>query len=218
MKQGHIFFDMDGTLMDTGLGITKAVQYSLKRMNIIEKDLDKLKPFIGPPLHETYTKLYNFSTEEYYTALEAFHEYYRKKGIFEARHFPHMQETLAALKEAGKKLYVATSKPEPEARIVTDKFGLDRYFEYVGGSDGDYNTQRATKADVIRYVCEENNLSDMEDIIMVGDKSHDVTGAGKVGMKSIGVLYGYGDYDELSKAGADYICDTVLDLKKLLLE
>ena len=71
---------------------------------------------------------------------------------------------------------------------------------------------------MIRYVCEENNLSDMEDIIMVGDKSHDVLGAGKVGMKSIGVLYGYGDYDELSKAGADYICDTVLDLKKLLLE
>ena len=94
MKQGHIFFDMDGTLMDTGLGITKAVQYSLKKMNIIENDLNKLKPFIGPPLHETYSKLYNFNMEEYYTALAAFHEYYRQTGIFEASYYPHMTDTL----------------------------------------------------------------------------------------------------------------------------
>ena len=217
MKQGHIFFDMDGTLMDTGLGITKAVQYSLKKMNIIENDLNKLKPFIGPPLHETYSKLYNFNMDEYYTALKAFHEYYRQTGIFEASYYPHMTDTLEALLKSGKKLYVATSKPEPEARRVSKKFGLDKYFEYVGGSDGDYNTKRATKADVIKYVCEENNLTDIGDIVMVGDKSHDVVGAKTIGMESVGVLYGYGDYDELSKAGADYICDTVFDLKTLLL-
>ncbi len=217
MRQEHIFFDMDGTLLDTGLGITKAVQHSLKAMGIVEDDLEKLHPFIGPPLHETYKRIYGFDEEKYYQALPAFHEYYRDTGIFEAVHYENMLDTLEALCKAGKKLYVATSKPEIEARRVSERFELDKYFVYVGGSDGDYNTKRATKADVIRYVCEENGLSDYSNIIMVGDKKYDVIGARTVGIDSVGVLYGYGTCAELVESGANFICNSVLDMQKLLL-
>ena len=113
------------------------------------------------------------------------------------------------------KLYVATSKPEREARRVIEHFGLDKYFTFVGGSDGDFNTKRATKTAVIEYVLETNKIMDRGFAIMVGDKSHDIAGASNAGLKSIGVLYGYGDLEEFE--GANYIVKNVEDLRDMFL-
>lgn len=213
MKQKHILFDLDGTIVRSDLGITKGVQKSLEHFGIYE-ELDDLKKFVGPPMVESYTNFYGFSLEQYKEALDVFHDYYRTVGIFECELYEGIEEMLDSLSKEYK-LYVATSKPEREARRVIDHFGLDKYFTFVGGSDGDFNTKRATKTAVIEYVLETNKIMDRGFAIMVGDKSHDIVGAGNAGLKSIGVLYGYGGLEEFE--GANYIVKNVEDLRDMFL-
>lgn len=213
MKQKHILFDLDGTIVRSDLGITKGVQKSLEHFGIYE-ELDDLKKFVGPPMVESYTNFYGFSLEQYKEALDVFHDYYRTVGIFECELYEGIEEMLDSLSKEYK-LYVATSKPEREARRVIEHFGLDKYFTFVGGSDGDFNTKRATKTAVIEYVLETNKIMDRGFAIMVGDKSHDIVGAGNAGLKSVGVLYGYGDLEEFE--GANYIVKNVEDLRDMFL-
>ena len=213
MKQKHILFDLDGTIVRSDLGITKGVKKSLEHFGIYE-ELDDLKKFVGPPMVESYTNFYGFSLEQYKEALDVFHDYYRSVGIFECELYEGIEEMLDSLSKEYK-LYVATSKPEREARRVIEHFGLDKYFTFVGGSDGDFNTKRATKTAVIEYVLETNKIMDRGFAIMVGDKSHDIVGAGNAGLKSIGVLYGYGDLEEFE--GANYIVKNVEDLRDMFL-
>ena len=213
MKQKHILFDLDGTIVRSDLGITKGVQKSLEHFGIYE-EIDDLKKFVGPPMVESYTNFYGFSLEQYKEALDVFHDYYRTVGIFECELYDGIEEMLDSLSKEYK-LYVATSKPEREARRVIEHFGLDKYFTFVGGSDGDFNTKRATKTAVIEYVLETNKIMDRGFAIMVGDKSHDIVGAGNAGLKSIGVLYGYGSLEEFE--GANYIVKNVEDLRDMFL-
>lgn len=213
MKQKHILFDLDGTIVRSDLGITKGVQKSLEHFGIYE-EIDDLKKFVGPPMVESYTNFYGFSLEQYKEALDVFHDYYRTVGIFECELYEGIEEMLDSLSKEYK-LYVATSKPEREARRVIEHFGLDKYFTFVGGSDGDFNTKRATKTAVIEYVLETNKIMDRGFAIMVGDKSHDIVGAGNTGLKSIGVLYGYGGLEEFE--GANYIVKNVEDLRDMFL-
>lgn len=213
MKQKHILFDLDGTIVRSDLGITKGVQKSLEHFGIYE-EIDDLKKFVGPPMVESYTNFYGFSLEQYKEALDVFHDYYRTVGIFECELYDGIEEMLDSLSKEYK-LYVATSKPEREAKRVIEHFGLDKYFTFVGGSDGDFNTKRATKTAVIEYVLETNKIMDRGFAIMVGDKSHDIVGAGNAGLKSIGVLYGYGGLEEFE--GANYIVKNVEDLRDMFL-
>ena len=213
MKQKHILFDLDGTIVRSDLGITKGVQKSLEHFGIYE-EIDDLKKFVGPPMVESYTNFYGFSLEQYKEALDVFHDYYRTVGIFECELYDGIEEMLKSMSKEYK-LYVATSKPEREARRVIEHFGLDKYFTFVGGSDGDFNTKRATKTAVIEYVLETNKIMDRGYAVMVGDKSHDIVGAGNTGLKSIGVLYGYGGLEEFE--GANYIVKNVEDLRDMFL-
>ena len=213
MKQKHILFDLDGTIVRSDLGITKGVQKSLEHFGIYE-ELDDLKKFVGPPMVESYTNFYGFSLEQYKEALDVFHNYYRSVGIFECELYEGIEEMLNSLSKEYK-LYVATSKPEREAKRVIEHFGLEKYFTFVGGSDGDFNTKRDTKTAVIEYVLETNKIMDRNFAIMVGDKSHDIVGAGNTGLKSIGVLYGYGGLEEFE--GANYIVRNVEDLRDMFI-
>lgn len=213
MKQKHILFDLDGTIVRSDPGITRGVQKSLEHFGIYE-ELENLKKFVGPPLLESYTKLYGLSLLQYEKALEIFHEYYRSTGIFECELYEGIEEMLKVLSK-DYRLYIATSKPEKEARRVIEHFGLDKYFTFVGGSDGDFNTKRSTKAAVIEYVLKSNNIEDKTAAIMVGDKIHDIVGANTVGLKSIGILYGYGSMEEFDKA--NYIVRNVDDLREMFI-
>ena len=213
MKQKHILFDLDGTIVRSDPGITRGVQKSLEHFGIYEEP-ENLKKFVGPPLVESYTKLYGLSLLQYEKALEIFHEYYRSTGIFECELYEGIEEMLKVL-SVEYRLYIATSKPEREARRVIEHFGLDKYFTFIGGSDGDFNTKRSTKAAVIEYVLKSNNIEDKTAAIMVGDKVHDIVGANTVGLKSIGILYGYGSMEEFDKA--NYIVRTVDDLREMFI-
>lgn len=213
MKQKHILFDLDGTIVRSDPGITRGVQKSLEHFGIYEEP-ENLKKFVGPPLVESYTKLYGLSLLQYEKALDIFHEYYRSTGIFECELYEGIEEMLKVLSK-DYRLYIATSKPEREARRVIEHFGLNKYFTFVGGSDGDFNTKRSTKAAVIEYVLKSNNIEDKTAAIMVGDKIHDIVGADTVGLKSIGILYGYGSMEEFDKA--NYIVRTVDDLREMFI-
>ena len=112
-------------------------------------------------------------------------------------------------------MILATSKPEIFAKRILDHFGLSNYFSFVAGSGLDGSLH--TKTDVINYILQSNNITDRSSVVMIGDRKHDIIGAKNVGIDSIGVLYGFGDYKELSEAGADHIVEDIPALRKLLL-
>lgn len=201
------FFDLDGTITDSSLGITNSVIYALKKYGIEEKDYGKLCRFIGPPLTESFQKFYGFSKEQSIEAVKFYREYYTVKGIYENRVYDGFEDVLKNLRKAGKKLVVATSKPEPFAKTIIEYFHLDSYFDYIAGMELDGG--RGMKADVIQYALEACQIADMSRVLMVGDREHDVLGAHKIGIDCLGVLYGFGTREELEEAGADHIAETV---------
>ena len=212
----HIFFDLDGTLTDSMPGIVKSVQYALKHYGINVEDLNELKPFVGPPLPESFNKYYGFSKEQSTEAITVFREYYTDKGWCDNAPYEGIEFVLQSLIASGKKLYVATSKPESMAKKVLEYFNLDFYFEFIGGAELDES--RSKKDEVIQYVLDSCGLKDKEEIVMVGDRSHDIVGAHKCGLEAVGVLFGYGDRDELEEAQAEWITESTMTLGELLVK
>lgn len=216
-KQYHyILFDLDGTLTDPGEGITNSVAHALAYYGIQNEDRSLLNKFIGPPLAESFAEFYGFSEERIAEATEYFREYFRDKGIFENEIYEGIEDVLKELLANGKELIVATSKPEEFAKRILEHFHIIQYFTFVAGSTMD--EKRVKKDEVIRYALESCGIEDMSQAIMIGDRRHDIIGAKKVEMDSIGVLYGYGDEEELTGAGATYLAETVQDIVKLLCE
>lgn len=208
-----IFFDLDGTLTASGPGIARSVAYALSKWNIKVEDYSELYAFVGPPLAESFVKYYGFTPEQCKKGIEYYREYYVGKGMFENTVYPGIGELAACLKDAGRKLVVATSKPEQYAVQIMEHFGLAQYFDRIAGASMDEN--RVEKADVLRYAIEAGGY-DPSRAVMVGDRENDVRGARENGLPCIGVLYGYGSREELVKAGAAQIAATVEELKKCL--
>lgn len=204
------FFDLDGTLTDSSLGITNAVIYALKKFGIEETDRTKLYSFIGPPLMVSFEKFCGFTKEQCAEAVGYYREYYREKGIFENHVYGGIEDVLKELRKQGKTLVVATSKPEPFARQIIEHFGLNPYFDYVAGMELDGG--RGTKKEVIRYALCACRIADKSKVLMVGDREHDVLGAHAAGIECLGILYGFGTRDELVSAGADYIAENVEEI------
>lgn len=215
MNKNYILFDLDGTLTDPMIGITKSVQHALRAYGIEVEQLEELCPFIGPPLRDSFMKYYGLSSEQATGAITKYREYFSVDGLFENKEYPGIREMLSELKAAGKHLMVATSKPEVFAKQILDHFSMTEYFDFIGGASLDES--RIRKGDVIQYVLEQSHITQLEQVVMVGDREHDVIGAIEQGLDCVGVLYGYGDRKELETAGADYIVSTVEELKSLLL-
>ena len=208
-----VLFDLDGTLTDPGKGITNSVAYSLKKFGIETEDRNELYKFIGPPLYESFMKYYGFSKEKAETAVSYFREYFRDTGIFENEVYDGIENLLNALSSSGRKIILATSKPEEFAKRILVHFGLDKYFDFIAGATMD--SSRVRKGDVIAYALSESGCS-ADNAVMIGDKMHDIQGAKENGLASIGVLFGYGSKEELENAGADFIAETVEDIMKFI--
>ena len=211
----YILFDLDGTLTDPGLGITSAVMYALKKFNIEVEERASLYKFIGPPLLESFEKFYGLSEEESQQALKYYREYFKPYGLYENEVYAGIEELLKTLKEHGKTVLLATSKPEEFAREILRHFGLDKYFDFAAGATMD--EKRVKKADVIAYALESCHISNLSKVVMIGDREHDILGAKENGLDSIGVLYGYGNYEELKAAGADYIVEKPEEILHIVL-
>ena len=206
-----ILFDLDGTLTESGEGITKCVQYALEKLGKKEEHPENLQCFIGPPLKEQFMKYAGLSEEEGEKAVVYYRERYTTTGIFENRLYPKIPELLELLKINNKILAVASSKPEVYVKQILEHFQIADYFTAIVGSELD--GRRTEKAEVIEEALRRMHLEEERDkVLMVGDRSHDVQGAISCGLQCIGVAYGYGSREELEKAGAVYIADSVEDL------
>lgn len=206
-----ILFDLDGTLTESGEGIINCVQYALEKLGKKEEHPENLQCFIGPPLKEQFMKYAGLSEEEGEKAVVYYRERYTTTGIFENRLYPKIPELLELLKINNKILAVASSKPEVYVKQILEHFQIADYFAAIVGSELD--GRRTEKAEVIEEALRRMHLEEERDkVLMVGDRSHDVQGAISCGLQCIGVAYGYGSREELEKAGAVYIADSVEDL------
>ncbi len=217
MSFRYLLFDLDGTLTDPKEGITKSVQYALAAFGVEEPDLDRLTCFIGPPLVDSFMEFYGFDREKARQAQAKYRERFAEKGIFENRVLPGIPELLRRLAGAGRVLALATSKPEVFAEKILERYGLAAYFTQTVGSGLDGSL--GTKAEVIVEALRRLKLSPEEkrQVLMIGDRKHDIAGAKACGVASLGVRFGYAEEGELEAAGADFIAGTVEELGAFLL-
>lgn len=208
-----ILFDLDGTLTDPKIGITKSVQYSLKKFGIIVDDLDELNKFIGPPLKESFMKYFSLTEEEAIKAIDYYREYFSENGMYENEVYDGIPELLKVLNDQGIKVAVATSKPTHFAEKILKHFKMDHYFHEIIGSNLD-NT-RTNKKEIIEYTLRQLKKNNTESI-MIGDRKHDIIGAQANSVKSVGVLYGYGDRAEIESENPEFIAKDVKELGKIL--
>ena len=216
MSWETILFDLDGTLTDPAEGITKAVEVALNHYGITVENRSTLNKFIGPPLDESFPEFYGFNDEQVREATRVFREYFGRQGWAENIPYPGIDKLLGDLKAAGKKLIIATSKPEEFAVRIMNHFDLAQYMDVIAGASTD-NQEGAKKANVIRKARQRAGVGAGAGVVVVGARRHDVAGGHEVGLKVIGVLYGYGDRAEHEAAGADYIVEDIPSLEKLLL-
>ena len=184
----YLLFDLDGTITDSADGITNSVSYALGNLGISEEK-SNLYRFVGPPLVDSFKEFYGFDEKKAEEGVRLYREYYAVKGIFENKVYPGITHLLKKCREQGKKVILATSKPD--------------------GS-------KIHKEDVIQSALSDNQITDMQEVLMIGDRKHDVLGSGKFGISCVGVLYGYGSREELETCGAKWIVDTVEDLEAFL--
>ena len=213
----YVFFDLDGTLTQSEFGILEGAKRALTHFGVDFSDTEKLKKFIGPPLHVSFHDNYGFSEEDTQEAIRIYREYYTAKGIYQAPLYDGIFELLSDLKSSGRTVMMTTSKPLKMAVIVAKNTEIYDLLDGIIGPGLDETD--SGKTILIRRAMETLGLSDHDRdmVVMVGDRFYDIEGAQEVGIDSIGVLYGYGDKEELQKAGATHLAEDVAALRKLLL-
>lgn len=228
----YIFFDLDGTLTQSEFGIVDSVIYALKKFGIEGEDREDLKKFIGPALFESFQKYYHFNKEDADRAVVYYRENYETEGIYRAPLYEGVEKMLQDLHAMEKKLFVVTAKPQEMAEKVLRHTGIDKYFEAVVGPDR--SARKTDKETLIRRAMQfamqtdagekrgEADTAGAADAeiaahsLMVGDRHYDIEGANQAGVDSLGVLYGYGDRQELARAGSTYIVGSPAEAAELI--
>lgn len=210
----YVFFDLDGTLTDSGEGIIRSLEYAFDELKLEKPQREMLMKFIGPPLAVSFREFMHYDDETADKAITKYRERYVVRGIFENYPYDGIAQLLAKMKKHGFRLAVATTKPEFMAKRVTDRYELTDFFETVSGAIGDDDT----KESVIRRACERMNIPESEfcSVLMVGDRKYDIIGAHACAIKCCGVKYGFAPEGELERYGADYIADDVEALGELI--
>lgn len=213
-KYKYLLFDLDGTITDSCEGIYKSFEYALNHYGIEVKDLNDLRPVIGPPLKDCFMEMYGFDEKTAIEAVAKYRERYSKVGLFENRVYDGIYEMFSSLKSAGYFIVLATSKPEIYAKRILEHFELDRFFDVVAGATIDGKI--SNKEDVISKILEILKISDVSEMVMIGDREFDLAGAKSFGIDAIGVLYGFGSKEELSQYPSVLLAKTPEDVAKFL--
>ena len=212
----YILFDLDGTITDPFEGISKSIVYALESFGIRVEDTGELVSFIGPPLFDQFKAYCGFDDGQAEQAVKKYRERYAEIGWKECTLADGTEELLRELKARGKVLAVATSKPECFAVPILKHFSIDKYFDFIGGAELD-SKGRNSKDAVIEYVLEKLGVVDRGEAVIVGDRFHDIEGAKKTGICSVGILSGYGSREEFEEHNADHIAEDMKDVLKFLL-
>ena len=203
---------LTGTLTLPEEEITKSVKYALKSKGITEENQENLRRFIGPPLVDGFMEFYGMNREDALSCVAKYRERFSVVGLFENELIDGAKEMLKTLKESGKTLVLATSKPLPFVLKILEKFELMEYFSFISAAE--FDGTRNDKADVIKYALE--NVPDFKNPVMVGDRMHDSIGAKKNNVPCVGVSYGYAEEGELEKSGVIKVCDSIDELTEYL--
>jgi|LSQX01.1.fsa_nt_gb phosphoglycolate phosphatase len=206
-------FDFDGTIIDSAEGIVDSVLYALSKIGIVETDREKLLSFIGPPLFKSFKKHYNADDDTAHRLVALYREFYAPTGYKRCSVYDGIPELLAKYKDKGIINAVASAKPEIYVKEIIKEKGLDRLFDVAKGISLKYIS--SDKIPVLQAAIDESGITDKDEIIMIGDRKFDIEAARKLGIKSIGVTYGFGTREELEEAKADIIVDTVEELSGL---
>lgn len=212
-KYNVIAFDLDGTLTNPERGLLSAFVYCFKKLGVPYDSKDSLKKYIGPPLYDEWQKDFGWSFEEASFAVEVFREYYNIYGWWDNEVYSGIEELLRELKARGKRLVVATSKPEVTAKKVLRHFGLDKYFDYIAGAS--MNGSEDLKWQILNRALSAVGAEKSESVL-VGDRKYDAEGAKICGIDSLGVLWGHGSREELEKADFTYIAESSKEVEGLL--
>lgn len=210
-----LLFDFDGTLFDTGPGVMGCVQYAVERLGLPPLDELTLRRFVGPPLDESFMEFCGLSPERAREAVLLYRERYQPTGIWECEPYPGMPELLDTLKDAGFRIAVCTSKPTTMAVRILERYGLAEKFDFICGSELDGT--RSKKFEVVQACLQYFGVTDTESVRMIGDRKYDILGAGKCGVRTVGVAFGYAEPGELQEYGAEYIAASAADLQRCLL-
>ena len=212
-KYDYSAFDLDGTLSDPEHGLVEGFIYAFKKMGVTDYGTrESLRRFIGPSLYVVWQDEFGFTPETVIEAIEKFREYYNIYGWWDNKVYPGIVEMLRELRASGKKLILATSKPEDTAKKIMSLFELDQYFDFVGGAAGD---NRDHKWEVLEYSMRSVG-ADPERTILVGDRMYDAEGAAKCGVDSLGVLWGHGTREEIESSGFTLTAEEPFDVVRLL--
>ena len=216
MNYTHLFFDLDGTLVDTTEGVLKCVVHALNFMHFPVPDGETLKKYMGPPLTESFATFAGMTPDQALFAEKKYRDRYRRYGKREIAEYPGMRELLTDLKAAGYRLSVATSKLERTAREVLGNVGYLPLFETVSGSSPDGNI--SSKEQVLLQAMDRLRITDRSSVLMIGDRKYDILGAKKVSLHAVGIYTGNAEEGELENAGADAVVRSVSELRRLLLK
>lgn len=215
-KYDYVLFDFDGTVVDTGEGILKSLQYSFEKMGHIVPDLSELKKFIGPPIHYSYTTFYGISEDEVSSYIKRYRERYREKGIYECYLYDNIEETINEFRKNNIKIGIASSKPVSLIYDVARYLKIENLFDAICGVKVD-DSNHSGKAFLLEEAMESLGVKDRSKVLMVGDRKFDIDAANEVGVDSCGVLFGYGSKEEFIKHNATYIVEKAADLKSIVL-
>ncbi len=211
----YILIDLDGTIIDSFKGVTSSIKYALESVGVEVENIEESRKHMGPPLRYTFKNFWNIDGQALELAIGKYRENYISKGMYQHEIYQGIESMIKKLYKQGKKLIVATSKQEEFAKKILEYDGLDKYFIDICGSSADGS--RGAKSDVMKYALDKNDITDYKQVLMVGDRYTDIEGAKTLGIEVVGVLYGYGNEEELKSAGADHIVETVKELEELLL-
>jgi phosphoglycolate phosphatase len=214
-RWGAVLFDLDGTLTDPKLGITRSIQYALRKRGIAPPTADELEPFIGPPLAQSFRERLGFDESEARRAVDDYREYFSQAGLYENEVYDGIPELLRELRASELRVGLATSKPMVFAERILEHFDLAKHFDLVVGShlDGTH----VEKAEIVATALAGVSGIPPERVVMVGDRMHDVHGARANGIDAIAVTWGYGSKDELEAAAPTSLAQSVVELRRLLL-
>ena len=215
MSIKNILVDLDGTIVDSADGIKNPINYSLNKIGIEENREEVLNSFIGPPLVDSYMKHYSMSEKEAEEIVEIYREYYKDNGLYENILYDGIVEVIQELKSKGNKIILATSKPKVFASKVLEQHNLTKYFDFVAGATLDHKISE--KKDVIKYIIDNNDI-EIDDTYMIGDTKYDILGGRFFNLKTVGVTYGYGTYQELKESKSDFIVDAPRKILNIFIE
>ena len=210
-----VLLDLDGTLIDSQPGILFSCRVALRSLGHELDEIHDIKRVIGPPLEDVMQFLLQpFGDDRIGEAVLAFRQHYGDVGLLGSEPYPGIGDSLKTMQQAGLRIYLATSKRAVFARRILEHLDLANCFDSIHGSVPGGELDH--KPELLAHILSEHGISPAHSV-MVGDRRYDISGAHAVGMRGLGVLWGYGTRDELELAGADQLVESTDDLARTAL-